>query len=126
MSDLTLRRTGLSDKQEDDYHVIDGGKAVGRIYITSDGFRGAGYAWFVYGSSRHGFADTLEEAKAGGRPTMARNVIEARVIPWEASRDKWGVAVRYDDHTREAYAVGDREAAEREVVRLKRASLRPI
>ena len=29
------------------------------------GFRGAGYAWFVYGSSRHGFADTIEEAKVG-------------------------------------------------------------
>jgi hypothetical protein len=33
----------------------------------SGGFQGAGYAWFIYGSSRHGFADTLEEAKVRWR-----------------------------------------------------------
>jgi hypothetical protein len=33
----------------------------------SGGFQGAGYTWFIYGSSRHGFADTHEEAKVGWR-----------------------------------------------------------
>jgi hypothetical protein len=41
---------------------------------------------------------------------MARRVIEARVIRWERSQGTWGVAVRYDDHTRETYPVGDRGA----------------
>jgi hypothetical protein len=52
-------------------------------------------------------------------------LIEARVVTWEASQNKWGVAVRYEDHTQVTYPVGDREAAEREVVRLKRASSQP-
>ena len=52
---------------------------------------------------------------------MARTIIEARVIPWEQADDQWGVAVRYDDLTGEFWPVGDREAAEREVARLKRA-----
>lgn len=64
---LTLRRTKLSDNQDDDWQVIDAGKAVGRIYLTSGGMRGAGYQWTIYGSSKHGFADTIEDAKAGWR-----------------------------------------------------------
>jgi hypothetical protein len=72
MSTLTLRRTGLSDdKQREDYEVLEGGRAH---YATSGGFRGAGYAWFIYGSSRHGFADTLEEAKVGGGRPMKGSV----------------------------------------------------
>jgi hypothetical protein len=55
---------------------------------------------------------------------MARTIIEARVVPWELPRHKWGVAVRYDDHT-ESYPVGDRQAAEREVARLMPASAQP-
>jgi hypothetical protein len=51
---------------------------------------------------------------------MARAVIEARVIPWELEQNQWGVAVRCDDDTREAWAVGDRRAAELEAALLKR------
>jgi hypothetical protein len=51
---------------------------------------------------------------------MARTVIEARVIPWELANDQWGVAVGYDDGSREAWAVGNRKVAELEAARLKR------
>lgn len=51
---------------------------------------------------------------------MARTVIEARVIPWETADGQWGVAVRYDDNTSEAWQVGDRRVAELEAARLKR------
>ena len=53
---------------------------------------------------------------------MPIKVIEARVIRWEASIDQWGVAVRYDDRTRASYPVGDRAAAEAEVIKLKRSA----
>jgi hypothetical protein len=53
---------------------------------------------------------------------MAGTVIEARVIPWEKAADQWGVAVRYDDHTREAWLVGDRKVAELEAASLKRGA----
>ena len=46
---------------------------------------------------------------------MARKVIEAHVVRWERSQGTWGVAVRYDDHTRETWPVGDRGAAKMEV-----------
>lgn len=54
---------------------------------------------------------------------MPRSVTAARVVPWEPGHPKltWGVGVRYDDGTMEAYPVGDREAAEAEVARLTRA-----
>jgi hypothetical protein len=51
---------------------------------------------------------------------MARKIIDAHVIRWEISDLKWGVAVRYDDHTRGTWqVVGDRKAAEAEVARLR-------
>jgi hypothetical protein len=50
---------------------------------------------------------------------MTRKIIEARIVRWEASQDTWGIAVRYDDHTRATWPVGDRLAAERELARLK-------
>ena len=50
---------------------------------------------------------------------MARKIIDAHVIRWEISDIKWGVAVRYDDDTRDTWPVpGDRKAAEGEVARL--------
>jgi hypothetical protein len=64
---LTLRRTNLPNASADDFEVIDAGRAVGRIYLTSGGMRGSGYQWTIYGSARHGFAGTLEEAKAQWR-----------------------------------------------------------
>jgi hypothetical protein len=58
--------------------------------------------------------------KAGnGRPQMDRKIIDAHVIRWEISDVKWGVAVRYDDQTRDTWQVGDRKAAEGEVARLR-------
>jgi hypothetical protein len=48
---------------------------------------------------------------------MARKIIKAGVIAWERSQDTWGVAVLYDDHTRETWPVGDRQAATREIAR---------
>jgi hypothetical protein len=50
---------------------------------------------------------------------MDRKIIDAHVIRWEISDVKWGVAVRYDDHTRDTRQVGDRKAAEEEVARLR-------
>lgn len=64
MPALTLRSTDLPGAV-DDWQVIDASQKVGRIYLTSGGMRGAGYAWTIYGSARHGFAETIEEAKAG-------------------------------------------------------------
>jgi hypothetical protein len=46
----------------------------------------------------------------------------SQVICWETMADQWGVAVRYDDHTRASYPVGDRAAAEAEVIKLKRSA----
>jgi hypothetical protein len=50
---------------------------------------------------------------------MDRKIIDAHVIRWEISDVKWGVAVRYDDQTRDTWQVGDRKAAEAEVARLR-------
>jgi hypothetical protein len=59
---------------------------------------------------------------------MTRTVSEVRVVPWELfhPKFKWGVAVRYDDGAKEAYPIGDREAADAEVAvaRLKRAPVK--
>jgi len=44
MPALTLRHTGFSNSNPEDFEVIDAGQAVGRIYRTSGGFQGAGYA----------------------------------------------------------------------------------
>jgi hypothetical protein len=64
---LTLRRIVWGDGQPgldpEDYSVRDGGRGVGRIYRSTGGARGSGYAWFIYGSSRSGFAPMLNAAK---------------------------------------------------------------
>jgi hypothetical protein len=43
---------------------MDDKLAVGRIYRTTGGARGEGYAWFIYESSRRGFAPTRDQAAA--------------------------------------------------------------
>jgi hypothetical protein len=55
---------GQPSLDPEDYSVRDGDRAVGRIYHTTGGARGDGYAWFIYGSSRSGFAPTREAAAA--------------------------------------------------------------
>jgi hypothetical protein len=47
--------------------VRENDRDVGRIYHTTGGARGDGYAWFIYGSSRSGFAPTREAAAPTGR-----------------------------------------------------------
>ena len=75
MPDLTLRRIvwddGRSSLDGEDYSVRQGGRDVGRIYHTTGGARGSGYAWFIYGTSRAGFAATLEDAKAAWKAAHA-------------------------------------------------------
>jgi hypothetical protein len=67
MPDLTLRRIvwddGRSSLDREDYSVRQDARDVGRIYRTTGGARGSGYAWFIYGTSRAGFAATLDDAK---------------------------------------------------------------
>lgn len=49
----------------------------------------------------------------------AKQIINARVIPWELEGAYgYGVAVTWSDRKHEAYAVGNRLAASREVQRL--------
>jgi CheY-like chemotaxis protein len=64
----TLHRIIWSDGRPsldpEDYSVQEGGQSVGRIYRTSSGFGPAGYVWSIYGQPNHGFAPTLDEAKA--------------------------------------------------------------
>ena len=57
------RSDGSRSSDPDAYDVLDEGLAVGRIYHTASGARGEGYSWFINGSSRSGFAGTLEEAR---------------------------------------------------------------
>jgi hypothetical protein len=65
---FTLRRITWADGQPshdpEDYSVREGGRDVGRIYHTTGGARGSGFAWFVYGLLARGFAATLDEARA--------------------------------------------------------------
>jgi hypothetical protein len=71
VASFTLRRIIWSLDPED-YSVRVADQAVGRIYHTTGGTRGDGFAWFVYGSSRSGFASTLEQAKAEWREAYQR------------------------------------------------------
>ena len=57
------RSDGSHSPDPDAFDVLDEGLAVGRIYRTARGARGDGYSWFINGSSRSGFAGTLEEAR---------------------------------------------------------------
>jgi hypothetical protein len=75
MPDLTLRRIIWDDGQpsldREDYSVRQDGRDVGRIYRTTGGARGSGYAWFIYGTNRAGFAATLDDAKAAWKAARA-------------------------------------------------------
>jgi len=58
------------------------------------------------------------------RAMAERTIIEARVIPWEAVPGQeapgiWGIAVRYSNGLGQAYQVGNRLEAERELARNK-------
>jgi hypothetical protein len=74
---FTLRRIIWADGQPsldpEDYSVREGGRAVCRIYHTTGGARGSGFAWFIYGSSRSGFAATLEAATTEWKAAYARS-----------------------------------------------------
>jgi hypothetical protein len=52
--------------------VRENDRDVGRIYHTTGGARGDGYAWFIYGSSRSGFAPTREAAAADWKVAYQR------------------------------------------------------
>jgi hypothetical protein len=71
-----LRRIIWADGQPsldpEDYSVREDDRDVGRIYHTAGGARGDGYAWFVYGTSRAGFAATLDDAKTEWKAAYAR------------------------------------------------------
>jgi CheY-like chemotaxis protein len=68
MPSYTLHRIIWSDGRPsldpEDYSVREDGQAVGRIYRASIGLGPAGYVWSIYGQPDHGFAPTLDEAKA--------------------------------------------------------------
>ena len=72
---FVLRRIQWSDgsysRDLEDYSVCDDDEAVGRIYRNSTP-QGDGYAWFIYGSSAHGFAETLEEAREAWKESYLR------------------------------------------------------
>jgi hypothetical protein len=72
---LSLRRIiwddGRPSLDPEDFSVRQGGRDVGRIYHTSGGARGSGYAWFIYGTSRAGFAATLDDAKGAWKAAHA-------------------------------------------------------
>jgi hypothetical protein len=76
MPDLTMRRITWDDGRpsldREDYSVRQGGRDVGRIYHATGGARGSGYAWFIYGTSRAGFAATLEDAKAAWKAAHSK------------------------------------------------------
>jgi hypothetical protein len=71
-----LRRIIWADGQPsldlEDYSVRENDRDVGRIYHTTGGARGDGYAWFIYGSSRSGFAPTREAAAADWKVAYQR------------------------------------------------------
>jgi hypothetical protein len=71
-----LRRIIWPDGQPsldpEDYSVREDDRDVGRIYRTTGGARGSGYAWFVYGTSRARFAATLDDAKTQWKTAYAR------------------------------------------------------
>jgi hypothetical protein len=55
---------GQPSRDPENFSVMDDKLAVGRIYRTTGGARGEGYAWFIYESSRRGFAPTRDQAAA--------------------------------------------------------------
>jgi hypothetical protein len=72
-----LHRIIWSDGQPsfdpEDFSVLVDHRAVGRIYHTTGGARGDGYAWLIYGSPRSGFASTRDPA----------------TVEWEAAYERW-------------------------------------
>jgi hypothetical protein len=79
---FTSRRIIWADGQPshdpEDFSVLDGDRAVGRIYHTTGGFRGDGFGWFVYGSSRKGFAQTRDQAAAEWKVAYQRFLEDRR------------------------------------------------
>jgi hypothetical protein len=83
----SLRAGVLGDAEEQfnknldahgDYSIQDGDHAVGRMYRTSGGFRGEGYAWFIYRSSGSGFMPTRDEAAAAWKVAYLRFLADGR------------------------------------------------
>jgi hypothetical protein len=64
---------GQPSHDPEDYGVREDDRDVGRIYLTTGGARGDGYAWFIYGSSRAGFAATLDDAATEWKAAYARS-----------------------------------------------------
>jgi hypothetical protein len=63
------------------------------------------------------------EHEETGDAMIETTVIEARVIPWEMVPGEeatgiWGIAVRYANGVRQAYQVGNRLEAERELAKI--------
>ena len=79
---FTLRCIVWADGQQsldrEDFCVRNCERAVGRVYHTAGGARGDGYAWFIYGSSRNGFAQTREAAAVEWKEAYARFLDDRR------------------------------------------------
>jgi hypothetical protein len=68
-----IRSDGQPSRDPEDYSVHDDAdRAVGRIYHTTGGTRGDGYACFIYGSPRSGFAPTRDQAAADWKTAYER------------------------------------------------------
>jgi hypothetical protein len=55
---------GQPSRDPENFSVVHDELDVGRIYRTTGGDRGEGYAWSIYGSPRRGFAPTRDQAAA--------------------------------------------------------------
>jgi hypothetical protein len=76
-----VRSAGQPSRDPEDFSVLIDDRAVGRIHHTTGGARGDGYAWFIYGSPRSGFATTRDQA----------------ATEWKAAFERWQGEKR-DDH----------------------------
>lgn len=68
MSRYTMRRTGLSERDNDYVFRVDG-KDAGRCYWTLVSGGRSGWLWTVYGTSKGGVEDTLAEAQVRFKDT---------------------------------------------------------
>jgi hypothetical protein len=98
---FTLQRIVWADGQPshdpEDFSVLGGDRAVGRIYHTSGGYRGEGYAWFVYGSSRKVSRKRATRRQPTGRRPISvssRTADEGDVIVCLATDPKTGTIFR--------------------------------
>jgi hypothetical protein len=53
--------------------------------------------------------------------TQTREIIKVKIIPWEESKDEWGILIRYEHGSSVAERVGSRAQAEAE-----RGKLQPV